>query len=55
MAPVMICWPGSMYGREVTMPWSLPKATTEPVSATEPMTAPSSVAMTNGSGSSPSP
>ena len=47
-----ICEPGYFTGREAMIPWSLPKATTEPVRLTEPMIAPSSVAMTKASGSS---
>ena len=50
--PVTSCEPGYFTGREAMTPWSLPQATTEPVSDTEPMIAPSSVAMTKASGSS---
>ena len=51
-APVTSCEPGYFTGREAITPCSLPQATTEPVRLTEPMTAPSSVAMTKASGSS---
>ena len=49
-APVTICEPGYFTGRAAMTPWSLPKATIEPVRLTEPMIAPSSVAITKASG-----